>query len=110
MPFEIFKSEKTEKYHFRLKAKNGEIILTSEAYAAKAGAENGVRSVIENTKEGDKRFECRQAKDGSPYFVLKASNGQIIGQSQMYSSDASCNNGIQSVIKNAQEGKINDLT
>ncbi|MGD1979525.1 MAG: YegP family protein, partial [Akkermansiaceae bacterium] len=36
--YELFKSEKTGKFHFRLKAGNGEIILQSQAYADKNGA------------------------------------------------------------------------
>jgi uncharacterized protein YegP (UPF0339 family) len=34
------------------------------------------------------------------YFVLKASNGQIIGNSEMYASKAGMENGIESVKKN----------
>ena len=110
MAFEIYTSEKTGKYYFRLKATNGQVILQSEDYASKASAENGIRSVIENTKDGDGRFDRREASNGDVYFVLKAGNSQIIGQSEMYKSTASMENGIQSVIKNAQEGSIKDLT
>ena len=112
MAFEIFKSEKSGKYYFRLKAKNGEIILASEAYEQKAGAENGILSVKENTKgKGDSMFERRESKNGDPYFVLKATNGQIIGKSEMYKAKAGMENGIQSVIKNAQDaGDTKDLS
>lgn len=54
------------------------------------------------------RFERKTAKDGSPYFVLKAANGEIIGKSEMYSSVAAMENGIASVVKNAAEGEIVD--
>jgi hypothetical protein len=110
MAFEIFQSEKTSKFHFRLKAKNGQVILTSQAYAQKSGAENGIQSVIKNTSDGDKQFDRLESKNGSPYFVLKSPNGQVIGQSEMYSSASAMNKGIESVCKNAQEGKIKDLT
>ena len=46
MPFEIFQSEKTSKFYFRLKARNGEIILASEAYSSKQAAKNGINSVV----------------------------------------------------------------
>lgn len=36
-------------------------------------------------------------------FNLKAGNGEIIGKSEMYSSKSACENGIQSVMKNAPE-------
>ncbi len=41
---------------------------------------------------------------------MKAKNGQIIGKSQMYNSEAARDNGIQSVITNAKEKVINDIT
>lgn len=106
--FEIYQSETTKKFHFRQKAGNGEIILTSQAYADKGGCQNGVESVAKNA-ENEKRFEVKEAKDGRSYFVLKAANGQIIGQSQMYKSDSGCKNGMASVAKNAA-GKVKDLT
>jgi hypothetical protein len=40
--------------------------------------------------------------------VLKAANGEIIGKSEMYSSDAAMENGIASVVKNAAEAEIVD--
>ena len=42
--FEWFK-DKTGKFRFRLKAANGEIIATSEAYNSKEGCANGIESV-----------------------------------------------------------------
>ncbi len=45
--FEIFK-DKREEYRFRLKARNGEIILASEGYTAKASCKNGINSVVKN--------------------------------------------------------------
>lgn len=107
MPFEIFNTE-SGKFAFRLKAANGQIILASQSYEGRSGAETGVVSVIENAQEAN--FEKLTAKDGSPYFNLKAGNGQIIGKSEMYTSESARDNGIESVIKNAKENVINDLT
>ncbi len=45
--FEITK-DKAGKFRFRLKAANGEIIATSEAYESKASAKNGIESVQKN--------------------------------------------------------------
>jgi uncharacterized protein len=45
--FEISK-DKAGKFRFRLKAANGEIIATSEAYESKASAKNGIESVQKN--------------------------------------------------------------
>ncbi len=103
------KKSNNGKFMFNLKAGNGQVILTSEMYEAKAGAENGIESVRKNGIE-EKRFERRESKKKEPYFVLKAGNGQIIGRSEMYKSNAAMENGIQSVIKNAADAKLDDQT
>ncbi len=104
--FEI-KSGKSGKVHFNLKASNGQIILTSESYNDRKGAERGIESVRKNAAN-DGRFERKTAKDGSPYFVLKASNGEPIGKSEMYKTVKSMENGIASVGKNAPDAPIVD--
>lgn len=43
-------------------------------------------------------------------FVLKASNGETIATSEVYSSEAACKNGIESVKKNAPAAGIEDTT
>ena len=58
----------------------------------------------------DGRYERKEAKNGAPYFNLKAGNGQVIGTSEMYSSEAARDNGIESVKKNAPEAEIVDET
>jgi uncharacterized protein YegP (UPF0339 family) len=104
--FEIKKSA-SGKFHFNLKAGNGQIILSSEMYDTKAGAENGIESVKTNAPDAG-RFEKRTSTKGEPYFVLKAGNGQEIGRSEMYSSDAACDNGIESVQSNAPGAEVVD--
>lgn len=102
--FEIKKS-KNEKFYFNLKAGNGQIILTSQMYETKASCHTGIESVKKNGVE-EKHFERLQNKNGEPYFVLKALNGQEIGRSEFYSGNAAMENGIESVIKNAPESPI----
>ncbi len=89
-----------EKYHFVLKASNGQVILTSQMYASKASAKNGIESVQKNCGD-EKCWEVKTAKNGAFYFNLKSTNGQIIGSSQMYKSESGMKNGIASVKKNA---------
>lgn len=48
--FEIFK-DANNKYRFRLKAANGEIIAASEAYNSKDACLNGITSVKNNAVE-----------------------------------------------------------
>jgi len=102
--FEI-KKTKSGLCKFDLKASNGQVILSSQSYKSMPGCQNGISSVKRNAKD-DKRFDRKTAKDGSPYFNLKANNGQIIGTSEMYSNTAGMENGIASVMKNAPGATI----
>lgn len=84
--FEITK-DKSGKFRFTLKASNGQVILSSQAYASKAGAEKGIESVKRNSRK-QSRIIRKSSKDGKHYFNLKASNGQIIATSPLYNSKA----------------------
>jgi uncharacterized protein len=106
--FEI-KRGSTGLYRFNLKAGNGEIILTSETYQTKQGAERGIESVKANAPH-DERYERKEASNNQPYFVLKAANGEQIGRSETYSSKSAMENGIESVKKNAPSATVEDLT
>ena len=106
--FEI-KRAKDGQFYFNLKARNGEIILTSETYTTKASAQNGVTSVMTNSLL-DQRFERKTSKSGEPYFVLKSANGEPIGVSEMYSSPSAMENGVESVKRHAPEARLEDLT
>ena len=48
--FEMYK-DKAGEFRFRLKAKNGEIIATSEGYKTKESCVNGIESVKKNAPE-----------------------------------------------------------
>ncbi len=104
--FEI-KKDKAGKFRFNLKAANGQVILSSEAYESKSACENGIESVRKNSGD-NARYERKEAKNGSPYFNLKASNGQVIGTSEMYSQTSGMENGISSVKKNAPGASVED--
>jgi uncharacterized protein YegP (UPF0339 family) len=106
--FEIAKRKNGE-FQYNLKAANGEIILTSEGYIAKASCKKGIESVKKNSSMIE-QFESKKAKNGKFYFNLKAANGQIIGTSEMYESETARDNGIASVQKNAPDAKVVDLT
>jgi len=96
-------------YRFNLKAGNGETILTSETYQTKQGAERGIESVKANAPY-DARYERKTATNGQPYFLLKATNGEVIGRSETYSSTSAMENGIDSVKRNATSAVTVDLT
>ena len=50
--FEMYQ-DKAGEYRFRLKAKNGEVIATSEGYTTKSACENGIESVKKNAPEAE---------------------------------------------------------
>lgn len=94
---------------FNLKAGNHEVILTSEGYASKQGAQAGIESVKKNAPD-DARYQRKTATNGSPYFVLAAANGETLGKSEMYSSTSAMEGGIGSVKANAPTATTKDLT
>ncbi|SHG15287.1 YegP family protein [Dysgonomonas macrotermitis] len=106
--FEIT-TRKNGEFQFNLKAGNGQVILTSEGYTTKANCINGIESVKKNSPE-DSRYEKKDSSNGKYYFNLKATNGQVIGTSQMYESTSGRENGITSVKANGPIAEISDLT
>jgi len=105
----VISTRKNGEFQFNLKAGNGEIILTSEGYSAKASCLNGIESVRKNAAD-DNRYDRKEAKNGKPFFNLKASNGQIIGSSEMYESASGRDKGIESVKRNAPDATVDDQT
>lgn len=119
--FELYE-DKAGEYRFRLKARNGEIIAASEGYKTKSACENGIESVRKNapianledqTAENyetatNPKFEMYEDKGGAYRFRLKSRNGQIIAISEGYTTKAACENGIESVRKNAPEAEIEE--
>ena len=55
------------------------------------------------------KFVIRQTKTGTK-FDLKAGNGEIIATSEVYASEASCKNGVESVRKNAPIAAVENQT
>lgn len=106
--FEIT-TRKNGEYQFNLKAGNGQVILSSEGYTTKSACINGIESVRKNSQD-DGKFDRKTSSNGKPYFNLKASNGQVIGNSEMYESESSRENGIASVKNNAPDAEVSDLS
>lgn len=106
--YELIQNE-SGKFRFVLKAGNAQTILTSETYESRAGAENGITSV-QNNSPLDERYEEKTSASGQPYFTLKAGNHQVIGISQMYSSVEACRSGIESVKANGPSTTIKEAS
>ena len=96
----VIKTGTNGQYYFSLKADNGQKILASEGYTTKAACTNGIDSVKANAKD-EAKYERKTSTNSKYYFTLKASNGQIIGTSEMYETAAGRDGGIESVKTNA---------
>lgn len=99
----------TGEFRFNLKARNHEIILTSQLYASKQAAKVGIKSVQTNGPD-PLNFDRRTTGSGQPYFVIKAKNHEIIGTSQVYSSINARDHAIDSVVESSGTGEVKDLT
>lgn len=106
--FEIFE-DKAGEFRFRLKAGNGEIILASEGYTAKASCQNGIESVKTNAPN-DGQYDRKDSAHDKFMFNLKAKNNEIIGTSQQYTTASGRDNGIESVKSNAPDATVDDLS
>jgi uncharacterized protein YegP (UPF0339 family) len=95
-------------YYFNLTATNGQVVGTSETYGAKADAQKAIAAVKRaltkptsaEAPRGEVKFETLKGADGKTYFHLRAGNGEIVIQSQGYSSKSAAEKGI-SAVKNA---------
>jgi uncharacterized protein YegP (UPF0339 family) len=84
-------------YYFNLRAKNGEIVLQSEGYASKQMAVKGIASVRANGAS-DSMFSVFGAADGTFAFHLQATNGQVIGSSEIYFSKSNADRTVKEII------------
>ena len=105
---------------FDLRATNGQTIATSEVYRTRASCLKGIESVRKNAPlaptenhlepdyapKNNPKFKMYQDRGGGFRFRLKARNGAIIAVSESYTTRSSCENGIDSVRKNADLAEV----
>lgn len=106
--YELSKSTKGH-YRFVLKSANAETILTSAEYSSHSAAEKGI-DAVRAAAHVHAHYECKTAVNGKPYFDLKAANHQVVGTSQMYSSDEARDEGIAAVKTHAAARTVKDHT
>ena len=103
-------------FKFDLKAPNGETIATSEVYSSRAACEKAIRALskcapdarIQDLTQADPpvsnpKFELYMDRAGAYRFRLRSRNGKILIFSESYTTRAACENGIDSVRKNAAQ-------
>ncbi|WP_046245441.1 YegP family protein [Hymenobacter terrenus] len=103
--FQLF--HRSGQYWYRLRADNGEIVQSGEAYTTKAGCENGIRSVQENCQPH--RFESFFTS-GQYGFNHVAANGEIIGRGEKYTTAQARDHGIQVVLREAPTANVENIS
>jgi uncharacterized protein YegP (UPF0339 family) len=102
--FQVFRGLDGQ-YYFHLRAGNGEIVLQSEGYTRKASALDGTASVS-NWGADSSRYTVKDAANGQAYFVVTASNGQVVGVSETYDSRSNAERGAADVLALLTAGNI----
>ena len=99
---------------------NGEIMVWSETYDGKAGAQNCVASLRKNAPEAavvdltkgetgkGYRFEIAASKNGETFVRFVASNGETMVRSETYKAKASARNCIASLKKHAATAALDE--
>ena len=80
-------SQAQEPFSFSFINGEGKSVVKSENYKVKKSALNGIESVKKNCQD-DKRYEMKESKNGKFFFNVKASNGQVVGTSMLFVSEA----------------------
>lgn len=80
-------SQAQEPFSFTFVGAAGKVLVKSENYKAKKSAVAGIESVKKNSQQ-DGRYELKESSNGKFFFNIKASNGQVVGTSMMFGSDA----------------------
>ena len=108
-----------DRFVFKLKAGNGEIIAVGNAYPSADACQKDVEAVkacalapIEDqTVHGYQqlphpKYEVYKDEAGEFRFRLKGSDGKLLATGEGYTAKASCFNGIASIGRNAPQAQI----
>jgi uncharacterized protein len=100
------------RWYFNLRAVNGQVIATSQLYTTKQHAETAIFAIeqivaktieLGNAPTGAPRVVVFKGLDSRYYFHVRAKNGEIVLQSQSYSSKSAAEKGVSSVLTNGQK-------
>jgi uncharacterized protein len=115
--FEVLDAVNGESYVNLHSRDNGQIIGTTETYASRSNATRAVKSIVALLKSptetaapaGNARFETFVGQDAKHYFRLRAGNGEVVLQSQAYTTKSSAEGGIASVKQNGVSSERYDV-
>lgn len=93
-------------WYFNLTAANGEVLGSSEIYASKGGAKNGMETLASYVAGGLKiddwtdqcGFEIYEGGDGDMWFRLRAANGEKLLKSEGYATETGAKEGIDDIV------------
>jgi uncharacterized protein YegP (UPF0339 family) len=91
------RKDATEYYSFVLKAESGHALLNSVVYSNKVTAEEAVSS-LQTIERSLNTIERKTNHNGKFLFSLKNNNGELIGNSLLYESEAGMENGIKNLM------------
>jgi len=94
-------------YNFSLNTTSGNALLYSVGFSSKEEIKNVVRGLNMLDKLHYK-FERKTDHNGNFFFNLKDKKGQLIGNSQLYGSEAGMENGIKNLKKRIATLKISE--
>ncbi|NND31516.1 MAG: DUF1508 domain-containing protein [Saprospiraceae bacterium] len=93
MKFEIFRHR--GQFHFRLRAGNGRILLTSVGFSSKGSCIEALHDLQKSSRDGS-RYERR--KSGEKYqLFMKNHSGDLIASGSKYTSEASYLQGLYTI-------------
>jgi uncharacterized protein len=104
--FEVTKI-KSGQYIFCLLASNGKVILTGESFTKKNDVFRQIESIKKHSANNANFQRITSGSEGS-FFVIKDTNGDVIGKSKIYLSTAGMEKGIASVMANAPRAEVFD--
>ena len=94
-----FERTKNNDYRFLVKSDSGKTLLKSVPFDSKASMEASISILKENKAIPVQLFERKTNTEGKFLIELKNDNGETIGSSGLYSSEAGMENGILNIVK-----------
>ena len=100
--FDRFRKGDDNAYYFSYRGSDGNVLLKSQAYTAESGRDNGIKSVMKNSKI-EKRYSEHKTDNGKYYFSLKAGNHQEIAQSVEFDSEAAMQAAMKTLMSSGEQ-------
>lgn len=91
-----FFSDSDGDHHFRVTSSGGDVLFTSIGFPEKADLQRAIQKLKESSLSRN-QFERKTSTEGKFLFLVHNDTGEIIGQSELYDSEAGMANGIENL-------------